>query len=144
MKSFVDFIQEDTNIPKSKEKDDEPRKEPEVSLDDFIFKISTGGPKKVRGMDEYLKDGKNMEFIYSFGSLSSNSPYEVTVRSRERYRKAWDFRFTKGFNKLDSKDKDTIEKCLLGLLECMDDFSGGEPLDSEEQEEDINLEGTPF
>jgi hypothetical protein len=135
MKSFVDFIQEDTNIPKSKEKDDGPKKEPEISIIDFSYNISRG-LKVVHNLEDYSEDNKKqMEFVYTFGKRKSPFPYEVTVTSREFYRKAWDFEFTKGFDKLKSKDKNTIENCLKGVIMCMDHFVT-KGLDTDEPEKD--------
>ena len=105
-----------------KKKEEEPKKEPEVPMRKFRRNIGQG-PKVVHGLKDFSKNNKKqMEYIYSFGKASAPFPYEVTVTSREFYRKAWDFDFTKGFDKLKSKDEETIKRCLSCLIECMDLF----------------------
>ena len=63
-----------------------------------------------------------MKFVYSFGPENENEPYEITVMSKEFHHKSWDFKFTKGFNKLTSKNKSTIEQCLKAMTEAMESF----------------------
>jgi len=118
MKSFVDFIQEDTNIPKSKEKDDEPKKEPKKSNHD----PTDYDMKVIYGEDDYSKNEKQMHVAVTFGSK-----YEITYKTLDADDPTeWKVTFTKGFYNLKEKDKSEIENCLDTLSQSLFGFIGGE------------------
>ena len=128
MKSFVDYMMEDA---KSNKEDDDSKNSPEISDSEFLYGISRG-PEEVYNLEDFEENSKKqMEFVYSFGPEEENEPYEITVTSKKFYHKAWDFKFTKGFNKLTSKNKSTVEQCLKGMTKAMlcfySDLDSGDP-----------------
>lgn len=131
MKSFSEFVMnEEVNLNSDK-----------IDELEFIDNINEG-PKEVYSYDSFLENpDKQMKYVYSFGKESSPQPYELTFTSRKFYPKSWDVNFTKGFDKLESKDKVTIERCLKGLKRAIEGFACDD-VDFEEQEDTEKIQAS--
>lgn len=137
MKSFSELMMEDANVGKKKE--EEPKKDNGIDKEEFVDNISEG-PKAVVSFDSFQNNSKKqMKYTYAFGSESKPFPYELTFVSREFYPQSWDIFFSKGFDKLKSKDKSTIEKCLYGVEEAMSDFANNDEFDSIDDTEKMSV-----
>ena len=134
MKSFADYMMEDAGFGKKKE--EEPKKE------EGFFDNLDNGPKAVYGIDDFEKDPKKqMRYVYTFGAKQGPFPYEITFISGEFDRKSWIVNFTRGFDKLKSDDESKVKKCLKGLCDAIQGFTGGD-VDFEESDDVESLHVT--
>lgn len=136
MKSFLELLKEDAGFNRKKE--EEPEKDDGIDKEEFVDNIGNG-PKAVVSFDSFLDNPKKqMKYTYSFGAESKPFPYELTFVSRQNYPQSWDIYFSKGFDKLKSKDKSTIEKCLYGVEEAMCDFANNDEFEGIEDTEKMS------